>query len=129
MILCAMLSTSWFNFTSQGGTEGITWSYTLDGAKICKQLKARNVCDHIQLVNKKECTETLADKDACIAVIQNWQDNFNFECFEEIKKYNTCRDTTVECKKYYSQLYKCEDNVTRPKWMPLPNIRRNLILR
>jgi hypothetical protein len=129
VILCVILSTSWINFTSQGGTGGLTWSYSLDEANFCKQLQDRNVCDHIQLADKKECIETLEDKEACIAVVKNWEDNFNFECFYEIKKYNTCPEKTLECKKYYNQLYKCENKITRPKWMPLPNIRRNLILR
>lgn len=129
VLLCVIISNSWYNFTSKGGSGGLTWTYTLNEKKLCKELRDNEICDRTKLDDKEECIEIVQNKQKCAQTVKKWEEDFNFECFNEIKSYNSCKEKTEECKNDYNQLYKCESKVNRPKWMPLPNIRKNFRFR
>ena len=107
-------------------TVSFTWTarlhstdrITIDAEEVCKGIKG-DVCTNV--ADTESCLEAANDRQACIAQVSLWEEEFNSKCEWEIADYLACK-TQSACNTTTAILETCEEAVSRPEWFRLPSL-------
>ncbi|CAG9316247.1 unnamed protein product [Blepharisma stoltei] len=102
-----------FHLPKEAREGSLGYGYTLDEEKFCSKLQKANKC---QGVYENECKEITNDMEKCINATDEWIDDLNRLCENEINIFENCLEDGSKCEIERHNFIQCYWR-TKPKWM------------